>query len=102
MDNMFVALLSKKPQMLLVDLAPPKTQLSSNGSAITWTGLFQSFITLGGPARMTQCTVTIFDVNTSDGSGSVKVEIQTDVPIKNKYLRIAICEEHHYYRQRRK
>lgn len=40
---------------------------------------------------------TIFDVNTNDGSGSVKVEIQTDVPIKNKYLRIAICEEHHYY-----
>jgi len=39
----------------------------------------------------------IFDVNTTDGSGTVKIEVETDVPINNKYLRIVICEEHHYY-----
>ncbi len=38
-----------------------------------------------------------FNFNTNDGSGSVKIEIASDIPLSNKFLRVAICEEHHYY-----
>ncbi len=38
-----------------------------------------------------------FNFSANDGSGSVKVEITSDIPISNKFLRVAICEEHHYY-----
>ncbi len=37
------------------------------------------------------------ELNHNNGSGSVKVEITSTAKFENKKLRIAICEQHHYY-----
>lgn len=38
-----------------------------------------------------------FTFNQNDGSGQVKIDVTSLKPISNVYLRVAICEEHHYY-----
>ncbi len=38
-----------------------------------------------------------FTVNQNDGSGTVRINVTSLKPISNVYLRVAICEKHHYY-----
>lgn len=38
-----------------------------------------------------------FNYNSSNGSGTVKIDVTSLIPISNVRLRVVICEEHHYY-----